>query len=215
MARKKVVASVGEKQGDMRRHLVWHRGSVDVGTRESRNGHRAAVVWFTGLSGAGKSTIAHQVEKNLFDAGCQVYVLDGDNVRHGLCSDLGFSEADRVENIRRIGETVRLFLDAGLIVLTAFISPYRKDRERVRSIVGPERFLEVYCRCPLDVCEERDVKGLYRRARRNEIKEFTGISAPYEAPVDPALALETDRTTVEEAADGVMRLLRERSIIPG
>jgi len=195
------------------RNLVWHRGTVNLNDRERRNGHQAAVVWFTGLSGSGKSTVAHLVEQKVFDRGCQVYVLDGDNVRHGLCSDLGFEEADRIENIRRIGEAVRLFLDAGIIVLTAFISPYMRDRQQVSSIVGAERYLEVFCDCPVTICEERDAKGLYKRARAGEIQNFTGISAPYEKPIEPSLRLETNVVEAESAALMVVELLKSRSII--
>jgi len=196
-----------------KKNLVWHRGTVSLDDRERRNRHQAAVVWFTGLSGSGKSTVAHLVEQKLFDLGCQVYVLDGDNVRHGLCSDLDFEEADRIENIRRIGEVVRLFLDAGVIVLTAFISPYRRDRQQVSSIVGAERYLEVFCECPVSVCEERDAKGLYRRARAGEIQNFTGISAPYEEPLEPSLKLETNVVDAESAARLVVELLKARSVV--
>ena len=160
--------------------------------RERLNGHHGAVVWFTGLSGAGKSTLAHEVEERLHQMGCRTFVFDGDNVRHGLCGDLGFSADDRSENIRRIGEMVKLFVEAGVIALTAFISPLRHDRACVRQLVGEADFVEIYCRCSLDVCEGRDTKGLYRRARRGEIKEFT-ISSPYEAPEHPSLIVDTDK----------------------
>ena len=196
-----------------RKDLIWHRGHVHLENRELRNEHRAVVVWFTGLSGSGKSTIAHGVEKVLFERNAQAYVLDGDNVRHGLCSDLGFGEGDRHENIRRIGELVRLFMDAGMIVLTAFISPYRRDREWVEVLVGPQRFIEVYCRCPVAVCEGRDPKGLYRRARAGEIQEFTGISAPYEEPASPSLTLDTSETDVGEAVAQVVRHLEQRGVV--
>ncbi len=149
-------------------NVIWHRSTIAREHREQQNGHRSVVLWFTGLSGSGKSTLAHAVEERLHLSDCRTFVLDGDNVRHGLCSDLGFSRADREENIRRIGEMTRLFMEAGIIVLTAFISPFRADRERVRRLVGEDGFLEIYCRCPLDVCEQRDVKGLYRRARRRD-----------------------------------------------
>lgn len=171
------------------------------------------MIWFTGLSGAGKSTIAHGVEERLHDLGCHSYVLDGDNVRHGLCADLGFSIADRHENIRRVGEVARLLVDAGLIVLTAFISPLKADRDRVRSMLEPHEFLEVYCRCPIEVCETRDVKGLYRRARAGEIPDFTGVSSPYEQPEQAELVLDTHLLGIEESVDRVIALLRERGIV--
>ncbi len=197
-------------------NTVWHSATVTRERRERLNGHRSTVVWFTGLSGSGKSTIAHTVEEQLYQMKCRTFVFDGDNVRHGLCSDLGFSAADRSENIRRIGEMARLFIEAGVIALTAFISPYRRDRARVRDLVGADNFLEVYCRCPVEVCEQRDAKGLYARARKGEIREFTGISAPYEEPDDPALALDTAADTVEACAAQVIELLRVREIVtPG
>jgi adenylylsulfate kinase len=177
------------------------------------NGHKGTVVWFTGLSGSGKSTIAHEVEEQLYRLGCRTYVFDGDNVRHGLCSDLGFSPEDRTENIRRIGEMTKLFLDAGVIALTAFISPFTRDREGVRNLVGATDFIEVYCRCSLKVCEERDVKGMYKRARAGEIKEFTGISSPYEEPAHPDLILDTDRSTPAQCAAQVIDLLRQRKVV--
>lgn len=195
------------------RNVVWHDASVTRVRREQLNGHRGVAVWFTGLSGSGKSTIAHLVEERLHQRGCRTYTLDGDNVRHGLCSDLGFSEQDRTENIRRIAEMVRLFLDAGTIALTAFISPLREHRELVRQLVGPDCFVEVYCACPIEVCEQRDVKGLYRRARAGEITEFTGISAPYEAPLEPDLVVHTHHMPIEECAEQVVRRLRERGVI--
>jgi adenylylsulfate kinase len=197
----------------MSRDLFWHRGATDRSARERQNGHRSAVAWFTGLSGAGKSTIAHGVEERLHALSCRSYVLDGDNVRHGLCADLGFSIADRHENIRRVGEVARLLVDAGLIVLTAFISPLKADRDRVRGMLGTGEFLEVYCHCPIEVCEERDVKGLYRRARAGEIPDFTGISSPYEPPTDAELTLDTHLLGVEESVDRVVALLRGRGVI--
>jgi len=197
----------------MSRDLFWHRGQIDRSHREQQNGHRSALVWFTGLSGAGKSTIAHGVEERLHSLGCRSYVLDGDNVRHGLCADLGFSIEDRHENIRRIGHVSSLLVDAGLIVLTAFISPLRADRSRVRQLFEPGEFLEIYCRCPIDVCEARDVKGLYRRARLGELPEFTGVSSPYDPPEQPELLLDTDRLGIAEAVAEVVTLLRERAII--
>lgn len=173
-------------------NIRWHHAAITRQRRESLNGHKSVIVWFTGLSGAGKSTLAHAVEDRLYQTGCRTFVFDGDNVRHGLCSNLGFSAQGRAENIRRIGEMAKLFIEAGVIALTAFISPFRADRQRVRELVADGDFLEIYCRCSLEVCEQRDVKGLYRRARQGEIKEFTGISSPYEAPVNPDLVLDTD-----------------------
>lgn len=159
-------------------NVVWHHATVTRQRRERLNGHRGGVIWFTGLSGSGKSTLGHAVEEELHRQGCRTIVLDGDNMRHGLCGDLGFSEADRHENIRRIGEVAKLFVEAGVVVLTAFISPFSADREKARRIVGESDFLEVYCRCPVEVCESRDVKGLYAKARAGIVSQFTGVSAP-------------------------------------
>ena len=194
-------------------NTILYKSFVARGDRERLNGHRSVVLWFTGLSGSGKSTIAHLVEDRLHRMGCRTYVFDGDNVRHGLCGDLGFSPEDRSENIRRIGEMAKLFLEAGVIALTAFISPFRADRERVRNLVAPENFLEIYCRCSLAVCEQRDVKGLYRKARAGEIKNYTGISSPYEEPENADLVLDTDGCTVEQCTDQVLRMLLERKFI--
>jgi adenylylsulfate kinase len=193
--------------------IVWHHAAVTRSQREQLNGHRAAVIWFTGLSGSGKSTLAHAVEEKLFGMGCRTFVFDGDNVRHGLCGDLSFSEADRRENIRRIGEMTKLFVEAGVIALTAFISPFRTDRDKVRSLLPNGDFVEIHCRCPLDVCESRDVKGLYRRARAGEIKEFTGISSPYEEPESPELAVDTGSEPLEACVDRVLNCLLERGIL--
>jgi len=191
---------------------VWHHATVTRRRREQQNGHRSAVVWTTGLSGSGKSTLCHAVEEQLHQQGYRTYVFDGDNVRHGLCGDLGFSPEDRSENIRRIGEMVKLFLDAGVIVFAAFISPYRVQRQWVCSLVGKENFVEVYCHCPIDICEQRDVKGHYRRARAGQIKEFTGISAPYEEPEQADLVLDTAKASLEECVEQVLGLLAERGI---
>ena len=188
-------------------NVVWHAASVTRERRERLNGHHAIVVWFTGLSGAGKSTIAHAVEEALHREGRRTFVFDGDNVRHGLCADLGFSADDRRENLRRVGEMSRLFIEAGVIALTAFISPYRDDRERVRAIVGADNLREVYVKCPLDVCESRDVKGMYRRARAGEIREFTGISSPYEPPEAPDLEVDTSVLSLAECVDRVLQLI--------
>jgi len=195
-------------------NLVWHHATVTRQRREARNRHKGAILWFTGLSGAGKSTLAHAVEEELFQRNCQTFVLDGDNVRHGLCSDLGFSVADRHENIRRVGELAKLFADAGLIVLTAFISPLREDRARVRAL-APDDFREIYCYCPLEVCEARDVKGLYKKAREGKIPDFTGISSPYEAPLDPELSLPTGETDIDACVGRVMDLLTATGVIQG
>lgn len=197
----------------MERKLVWHNATVTRQRREALNGHRGVIVWFTGLSGAGKSTLAHSVEERLHRAGCRTFVFDGDNVRHGLCSDLSFSAQDRQENIRRIGEMTKLFIEAGVVALTAFISPFRADRDRVRMLVGPDDFLEVYCHCPLEICEKRDVKGMYQKARRGEIPQFTGISSPYEEPLAPELILDTGNKSVDECASEVLALLRHRAVI--
>ena len=193
--------------------VVWHHATVTRARREQLNGHRGAVIWFTGLSGAGKSTLAHEVEERLHRMGCRTFVFDGDNVRHGLCSDLGFSIEARTENIRRIGEMTKLFVEAGVIALTAFISPLRKDRERVRQLVGEQDFIEIYTRCPIEVCESRDTKGFYRRARAGEIKDFTGISSPYEPPEQPELVLDTGSESLELCADRVVALLQQRGVI--
>lgn len=194
-------------------NTVWHHATVTRHRREVQNGHRSVILWFTGLSGAGKSTVAHALEERLHGLKCHTFVFDGDNVRHGLCSDLGFSEQDRAENIRRIGEMAKLFVEAGIVALTAFISPFRRDRDGVRHLVRPEDFIEIYCRCPLAVCEDRDVKGLYRRARAGQIPEFTGISSPYEPPEHAELVLDTDRMTIDECVDATISLLRERGVL--
>jgi adenylylsulfate kinase len=194
-------------------NVVWHSATITRANREDLNKHKSVILWFTGLSGAGKSTLAHAVEDTLHKMGCRTFVLDGDNVRHGLCGDLGFSAEDRIENIRRVGETAKLFLEAGVIALTAFISPFRSDREHVRSLVPHGEFLEIYCHCPLDVCEERDVKGLYKRARTGQISDFTGISSPYEEPEKPELMVDTGSLSLSVSVDQVITLLRERGIV--
>ena len=194
-------------------NVVWHHATVTRARRESLNGHRSVMLWFTGLSGAGKSTLAHAVEEELYQRNCRTFAFDGDNVRHGLCSDLGFSSKDRVENIRRVGEMGKLFLEAGVIALTAFISPFRSDREKVRSLMPHGEFLEIYCRCSIEVCEGRDVKGLYKRARAGEIKDFTGISSPYEEPENPELVVDTGIFSLDECVAQVIGLLEERGVI--
>jgi adenylylsulfate kinase len=194
-------------------NCVWHHATVTRDRREKQNGHGSAILWFTGLSGAGKSTLAHAVEERLHKMGCRTYVFDGDNVRHGLNKDLGFSVEHRKENIRRISEMCRLFIDAGVIALAAFISPFREDRARVRDLVNEGDFIEIFCDCSIDVCESRDVKGMYAKARRGEIKEFTGISSPYEKPENPELCLNTGDAPLEECVDAVVAYLLEKEII--
>jgi len=195
-------------------NIVWHAGNVTRADREQINGHKGFTVWFTGLSGSGKSTIAVAVEKALWDRGVRTYILDGDNVRHGLNSNLGFSPDDRTENIRRIGEVAKLFNDAGLVALTAFISPYREDRDKVRALMAAGDFIEVFVDCPVEECEKRDVKGLYAKARAGQIKEFTGISAPYEEPSKPELVLRTAELTEQQSTDKVLAHLQEKGYIP-
>lgn len=194
-------------------NTVWHHATVTRVRRETQNVHRGAIIWFTGLSGAGKSSLAHAVEETLHQRGCRTFVLDGDNVRHGLCGDLGFSAKDREENIRRIGEMAKLFMEAGVIVLTAFISPYRADRERVRGMVEHGDFMEIYCDTPIEVCERRDVKGLYQRARAGLIADFTGISSPYESPENPELTLNTGTEDLEACVEQVLSAMINRGII--
>ena len=194
-------------------NVVWHHATVTRVRREAQNGHRGAVIWFTGLSGAGKSTLAHAVEEALYQRGCRTFVLDGDNVRHGLCGDLGFSPDNRVENIRRIGEMAKLFMEAGVIVLTAFISPFRADRERVRGMVEHGDFIEIFCDSPIEVCESRDVKGLYKKARAGLIPEFTGISSPYEAPEAPELTVNTGEMELDMCVQQVIGEMSRRAII--
>jgi adenylyl-sulfate kinase len=188
-------------------NIFWNRGKVTAEQRARQNGHPGCVVWLTGLSGSGKSTIAIELERELFNLGKHAYVLDGDNIRHGLGSDLGFSPQDRKENIRRTGEVARLLADAGIICIAAFISPYRSDREIVRKTVPSGKFFEVYLNAPLDVCERRDPKGLYAKARAGVIKDFTGISAPYEAPLQPEIELRTDQLSVDESVSMILECL--------
>jgi adenylylsulfate kinase len=194
-------------------NIVWHHATVTRERRNQQNKHKSAVLWFTGLSGSGKSTLAHAVEEWLHQQKCRTFVLDGDNVRHGLNGGLGFSDEDRIENLRRVGEVSKLFIEAGTIVLTAFISPFREERRKIRSMMPHGDFLEVYVDCPIEVCEERDVKGLYRRARAGEVKEFTGISSAYETPNDPDLTVDTDQQTLEKSVDSVINLLKERNVL--
>jgi adenylylsulfate kinase len=194
-------------------NVVWHDHRVSKAERRKLNNYNSCVVWFTGLPSSGKSTIASEVEHQLNSKGIRTYLLDGDNVRHGLNSNLGFSPEDREENIRRIGEVAKLFVDAGIITLVAFISPYRKDREKARHILEAGEFIEVYVKCPAEVCEQRDPKGLYQKARQGEIKEFTGVSAPYEEPLHPEIVLETDKLAVDESVKKIIDYLENRRII--
>ncbi len=195
-------------------NITWHEANVGQEDREKLLNQKGCVIWFTGLSGSGKSTLALEVESKLHQRGHLTYVLDGDNVRHGLNKNLGFSPEDREENIRRIGEVAKLFNDAGVIAMTAFISPYRADRDNARELLDEGRFVEVFVDCPLEVCEARDTKGLYQKARAGEIKEFTGISAPYEAPSQPELTVNTDSLTLNECTERVIALLENEGLIP-
>lgn len=194
-------------------NIVWHQASVDRNSQAKRQGHSSAILWFTGLSGSGKSTLANAVNAELFSRGLSSYVLDGDNIRHGLCKDLGFSDHDREENIRRIGEVAKLFLDAGVIVLTAFVSPFRTDRDKARALVQTGDFIEIHCAADLQACESRDPKGLYAKARAGEIKEFTGISSPYEAPEAPELRVETGTLNLDQCVGLVIHELERRGIL--
>jgi adenylylsulfate kinase len=196
-------------------NVVWHHGTVSRADREAQNAHKSTILWFTGLSGAGKSTLANAVESRLHERGCHTFVIDGDNVRHGLCGDLGFSATDRTENIRRVGEVAKLFIEAGVITLTAFISPFRADRDRVRTMVNGGEFFEIYCKADLEVCEGRDVKGLYQKARAGVISDFTGISSPYEAPEAPEVVVETGAKSLEVCVDEVIAALVQHGIIQG
>ena len=193
--------------------VVWHPSLVSREQREATNGHKAAVVWFTGLPGSGKSTTAYGVERALFELGCQAYVLDGDNVRHGLSGDLGFSPEHRSEHLRRVAELSRLVYDSGMIVLCAFVSPTRASRDKVRALIPAGAFFETYCHCPVSVCAERDPKGFYARAQAGQIKDYTGVSAPYEEPAAPELLIDTATQSVAQCAAQVLGLLQSRGII--
>lgn len=184
-------------------NIVRQHYTITKGDRQVRNGHKPVIVWLTGLSGSGKSTLAGKVEEKLFELGIKTYLLDGDNVRHGLNSNVDFSDEGRKENIRRIGEVAKLFVDAGTVVLTAFISPFRTDRDRVRSIMETGEFVEIFVNCPIEICEQRDVKGLYKKARAGEIKDFTGINSPFEAPLQPELEIKTNEMNVDEAVNAI------------
>lgn len=196
-------------------NIVWHGMEVNKNTRSQRNNQKPAIVWFTGLSGSGKSTSADALEKHLFRLGYNTYLLDGDNVRHGLCKDLGFTDQDRVENIRRVGEVSKLMVDAGLIVLVSFISPFIRERQMVRQMVEEGEFVEVFVNTPIDVCEQRDPKGLYKKARAGEIRNFTGIDSPYEAPSNPEISIDTSKKDLPEIIDELMDGLRQYGVIKG
>lgn len=194
-------------------NVTWHDGAVNKDDRRKKFGQRSFVIWFTGLSGSGKSTVSVALEKALFTNGNNVYRLDGDNIRHGLNSNLGFGPEDRTENIRRIGEVSKLFVDAGLITLTAFISPYREDRNSVRELVAPDEFIEVYVKCSLEECEKRDAKGLYAKVRSGEISEFTGISSPYEEPTQPEICIDTEHMSIEESVNHIISELTHKGYL--
>ena len=194
-------------------NTVWHHPIVTRDDRDVLHGHKSVVLWFTGLSGSGKSTLAHAVEEYLHKRGASTFVLDGDNVRHGLCSDLGFSDKDRVENIRRVGEIAKLLIEAGVITLTAFISPFKADRDVARRLMPHGDFLEIYCECPIEKCEQRDVKGLYKKARAGEIPFFTGIGSPYQVPEHPELIVNTHEQTLSESVEHVIEFLVQRELI--
>jgi len=194
-------------------NTFYHNATVTRKRRNQLNKHKSAVIWFTGLSGSGKSTLAHSVEEKLYSLGCRTFVLDGDNVRHGLSSNLSFSNDDRRENIRRIGEVAKLMMESGAITMTAFISPFEKDRYLVRRLFSDSDFIEVYCHASLEVCESRDVKGLYKLARAGEIKDYTGIDSPYEAPIDPELIIDTEIELLEESVAKVIDFLKSEKII--
>ena len=209
-----MIESSGGGLSPKSKNIVWHHASVNRQAISDKRCHKSAILWFTGLSGSGKSTLANAVNAVLFERGFSTYVLDGDNIRHGLCKDLGFSDLDREENIRRIGEVAKLFLDAGVIVLTAFVSPFQADREKARSLVDVGDFFEIHCAADLDMCEKRDTKGLYAKARTGEIKDFTGISSPYEEPKEPELKIDTGMKDLETCVEIVISKLVEMNVIP-
>ena len=194
-------------------NVIYHKASVTKERRNKLNNHKSLVLWFTGLSGSGKSTLAHALEEKLFNKDCRTFVLDGDNVRYGLNSDLDFSNKDRKENIRRIGEVSKLMFESGLIVMTAFISPFKDDRDAVRNIMPKGCFIEIFCKASIEVCEKRDVKGLYKRARNGEINNYTGIDSPYESPENPELIIETDKVTLDDSVKIILQILKEKKII--
>jgi len=186
------------------KNIKWHNLTIDREKLERMRGHKGIVLWFTGLSGSGKSTLANALNESLHKRGLSTFILDGDNIRHGLCKDLGFSDEDREENIRRIGEVANLFMNAGIITITAFVSPFKNDREKVKNIIGPQDFIEVYCAASLNVCESRDTKGLYKKAREGEIKDFTGISSPYEPPSDPNIVVDTGSLDIKNSVQKII-----------
>ena len=194
-------------------NTIYHNATVTRERRNELNGHKSVVIWFTGLSGSGKSTLAHLVEEKLHNLDCRTFVLDGDNVRHGLSSNLSFSDDDRKENIRRIGEAANLMMEAGVIAITAFISPFKKDRNFVRQLLSQGDFIEIYCKASLEICESRDVKGLYKRARAGEIKSYTGIDSPYDVPDNPELTIDTEGESLEESVAKVIDFLKSKEII--
>jgi len=193
-------------------NIIFHQASVTRNRRNQSNCHQSIVLWFTGLSGSGKSTLAHVLEEKLFNKGCSTYVLDGDNVRHGLSSNLDFSDDDRKENIRRIGEVSKLMLEAGVVVMTAFISPFKADRSEVRKLIPKGDFIEIYCKASLEICEKRDIKGFYKRARAGEIKNYTGIDSPYEAPENPELIIDTDKESLGESVTKIYDFLESKGV---
>lgn len=195
------------------RNIVWHQQTIEKLNRQEKYGHKSCVLWFTGFSGSGKSTLANAVDLKLFEEGCNSYVLDGDNIRHGLNKDLGFGSTDRKENIRRIGEVAKLFVDSGTIVSTAFISPFKEDRNLVRKLFTHDEFIEIYVHCPIQICETRDPKGLYKKARKGEITEFTGISSPYEAPENPEMIIDTSHLTIDQSVSHILLYLKDKKIL--
>jgi len=194
-------------------NIIYHQASVTRQRRNKLNNHRSIVLWFTGLSGSGKSTLAHALEEKLFQKGCRTFVLDGDNIRHGLNSNLDFSEKSRTENIRRVSEVSKLMMESGLIVMTAFISPFNKDRDEARKLISNDDFIEIYCKASLETCEARDVKGLYKRARAGEIKNYTGIDSPYEKPEKPELVIDTDQQSLEESISNILDFLKSNGVV--
>lgn len=197
----------------MQKFVIPHDHEIKKDDRRKMNEHGSTILWFTGLPSSGKSTLANEVEKRLMENRIRTYILDGDNIRTGLCKDLGFSEEDRAENIRRIGEVSKLFVDAGIVVLSAFVSPYRRDRDMIRELVDDGEFTEIFVKCPVEECENRDVKGLYKKAREGIIKGFTGIDDPYEEPLKPEIVVETDKQSIEECTDSIINYLKEKRLI--
>ena len=195
------------------KNIKWHNLTIDREKLERMRGHKGIVLWFTGLSGSGKSTLANALNESLHKRGLSTFILDGDNIRHGLCKDLGFSDEDREENIRRIGEVANLFMNAGIITITAFVSPFKNDREKVKNIIGAQDFIEVYCAASLNVCESRDTKGLYKKAREGEIKDFTGISSPYEPPSDPNIVVDTGSLDIKNSVQKIIDYLIQINLL--